>query len=155
MVIFFVYELDSWPQNFDTDFTLGNFLCRGIKLIKNVDPDKYSYSGYGIGFNTFGEYSLTGSTVGKNVIIFGVDMNPAVYIHNRGKYILILGKGPAQGLNHTLTAESQYSINFRRPGIKFCLSLHYNRSNSFLFVNATKIYQFKVKDSEIKNVLCA
>ena len=31
------------------------------------------------------------------------------------------------------------------------LSLHYNRSKSFLFVNATKIYQFKVKDSDIKD----
>ena len=30
------------------------------------------------------------------------------------------------------------------------LNLHYNGSNSFLFVNATKIYQFKSKDSEIK-----
>ena len=26
----------------------------------------------------------------------------------------------------------------------------YNGNNSFLFVNATKIYQFKTKDSEIK-----
>ena len=32
----------------------------------------------------------------------------------------------------------------------FCLSLHYNGSNSFLFVNSTKINQFKGKDSEIK-----
>ena len=32
----------------------------------------------------------------------------------------------------------------------FCLSLHYNGSNSFLYVNCVKIYQFKVKDSEIK-----
>ena len=30
------------------------------------------------------------------------------------------------------------------------LSLHYNGSNSFLFVNVVKIYQFKAKDSEIK-----
>ena len=29
-------------------------------------------------------------------------------------------------------------------------SLHYNGSNSFLFVKATKIYQFKGKDPEIK-----
>ena len=53
-------------------------------------------------------------------------------------------------LNHTLAAEIQYLINFTRPSIKFCLSLHYNDGNSFLFVNATKIYQFKAKDSEIK-----
>ena len=35
------------------------------------------------------------------------------------------------------------------------MSLHYNGSNSILFVNATKIYQFKVKDPEIKDyTLC-
>ena len=35
------------------------------------------------------------------------------------------------------------------------LSLHHNGSNSFLSVNATKIYQFRAKDSEIKDyTLC-
>ena len=77
-------------------------------------------------------------------------MSSSVHIDNKGKNILILGKGPTQGLNHTLTAETQYSVNFTRPGIKFCLSLHYNGSNSFLFVNATKIYQLKTNNSEIK-----
>ena len=33
----------------------------------------------------------------------------------------------------------------------FVLSLHKSGSNSFLFVKTRKIYQFKVKDSEIKN----
>ena len=65
---------------------------------------------------------------------------------NKGKDILILDKGPTQGLD----AETQYSIGFTRPNIKFCLSLHYNRSNRFLFVNATKICQFKAKDFEKK-----
>ena len=32
---------------------------------------------------------------------------------------------------------------------KFCLSLHYNAENSYLFVNCTEIYKFKAKDSEI------
>ena len=32
---------------------------------------------------------------------------------------------------------------------KFCLSLHYNGANSYLFVNGTEIYKFKAKDSEI------
>ena len=31
---------------------------------------------------------------------------------------------------------------------KFCLILHYNRANSYLFVNGTEIYKFKAKDSE-------
>ena len=49
-----------------------------------------------------------------------------------------------------LAAETQYSISFTRLGVKFCLIQHYNGSNSFLFVNATKIHQFKAKDFEIK-----
>ena len=89
----------------------------------------------------------------KNVIIFGVDMSSSAHIDNQKKYFLILGKGPTQGLYGTkLTAEAQYSINFSRSNRKFCLSLHYNESNSFLFVSATKIYQLKANDSEIKKI---
>ena len=67
----------------------------------------------------------------------------------RKKYILILGSSPTQGLEHTLTAEKMYSINFTVTKKTFCLSLRYNGANSYLFVNGTEIYQFKAKDSEI------
>ena len=67
------------------------------------------------------------------------------------KNISILNKGPAQGLDDTTSiAEAQYSVNFSRSNRKFCLSLHYTGGNSFLFVNATKLYEFKANDSEIK-----
>ena len=63
------------------------------------------------------------------------------------KDILILGEGPRQGFDDiTLTAEAKYPINFTQSGKRFVFRLHYNGSDSFLFVNATKIYQFKVKD---------
>ena len=42
-----------------------------------------------------------------------------------------------------------YSINFAVAKNKFCLSLHYNGANSYLFVNGTEIIKFKAKDSEI------
>ena len=42
-----------------------------------------------------------------------------------------------------------YRINFTVTKKKFCLSLHYNGANSYLFVNGTEIYKFKAKDSEI------
>ena len=42
-----------------------------------------------------------------------------------------------------------YSINFIATRKKFCLSLHYNGDNSYLFVNDTEIITFKAKDSEI------
>ena len=86
---------------------------------------------------------------GQNVIIFAVDMTSSVHVDNKKKDILILGKDQTQGLEHTLTAEKMYSINFTVTRMKFCLSVHYNGANSYLFVNGTEIYKFKAKDSEI------
>ena len=54
-----------------------------------------------------------------------------------------------QGLEHTLSAEKIYSINFTLNNKKFCLSLHYNGANSYLFIDGIGIYEVKVKDSEI------
>ena len=76
-------------------------------------------------------------------------MSSSAHIDNKKKDILVLRKGPTQGLEHTLTAEKMYSINFTEKNKKFCLSLHYNGANSYLFVNGTEIYKFKAKDSEI------
>ena len=63
--------------------------------------------------------------------------------------MLVLGIDPTQGLEHTLTEEKMYSINFTVTKKKFCFSLHYNGARSYLFVNGTEIYKFKAKDSEI------
>ena len=75
-------------------------------------------------------------------------MSSSTHIDNKKKDILVLGRGPTQGLKSTLTAEKTYSINFT-VAKKNCLSLHYNGANSYLFVNGTEIYKFKAKDSEI------
>ena len=76
-------------------------------------------------------------------------MSSSAKIDNRKKDILTLGKGPTQGLEHTLSAEKMYSINFTEKNKKFCLSLHYNKENSYLFANGTEIHKFKSKTSEI------
>ena len=75
-------------------------------------------------------------------------MSSSTKTNNRKKGILILVKGPTQGLEHTLRAEKMYSINFTVTGKKFCLSLHYNGASSYFFVNDTEIIKFKAKDSE-------
>ena len=82
-------------------------------------------------------------------------MRCSAHIDNKKKDVLVLGKGPIQGLEHTLTAEKMYSINFTVTKKKFCLSLHYNGANSYFFVNGTEIYKFKANDSEtIASPLC-
>ena len=87
---------------------------------------------------------------GRNVVIFGVEMNSFVHVDNKGEDILILGKGPTQGLGeHSWTPENMYSVNFTDNGDKYILSLHYNGANSYLFVNGTATIKFKGKDSKI------
>ena len=73
-------------------------MFRCVKSTKNADPNKYSYSSYGIEFDTCGYHCLPDGCVGKNVIIFGVDMSSLGHIDNKEKDILILGKGPTEGL---------------------------------------------------------
>ena len=82
----------------------------------------------------------------KIVIIFGADMSSSVNVNNKEKDILILGEGPTQELDDTtLTGEAKYpQFYFTQSGNRFVLILRYNGSNSFLFVNATKVYQFKL-----------
>ena len=75
-------------------------------------------------------------------------MSSSTHIDNEKRHI-VLGIGPTQGLEHTLTPEKMYSINCTEKNKKFCLSLHYNGANSYLFVNDKEIIKFKAKDSEI------
>ena len=119
-------------------------------MTKNADVSKYKHSGCGIAFDRTSSFSFPGGGNGQNVIIFRADMNSSIHIDNNRKDTLILGKDPTQGLGeHSLTAEKMYSINFSKDNIKFCLSLHYNGANSYLFVNGTEIIKFKAKDSKI------
>ena len=120
-----------------------------VSLTKHADTDQYKYSGYDIGLDRKAEFSFCNG-FDRSCIIFGVDMSSSVHVDNKKKYLLILGKGPTQGLDGTtLTAEKLYSINFTENNKKFCLSLHFNGTNSYLSVNGTEIYKFKAKDSEI------
>ena len=96
-----------------------NFLFGGVKLTKYADPNKYSYSRYGISFDVRVTFLLPDGSFGKNVIIFGGDMSSSAHIDNSIKDILILGKSLTQGLDDTtLTAEAEYSSKFSEKGKK-------------------------------------
>ena len=48
-----------------------------------------------------------------------------------------------------------YSSNFTVDNKMFCLSLHYNGDNSYLFVNGKEVTKFKAKTPElIKYPMC-
>ena len=97
--IYIVHELDAASSS-DSDPTMKNCLFSAVTLTKNADIEKYGYSGYGIGFDRRSSFSFAGTGFGQNVLIFGVDMSSSSHIDNTKKDILVLGKGPTQGLEH-------------------------------------------------------
>ena len=141
--IYIVYETTSDCKDINYP-TLESCLFGSVKLTKNANIDKYRYFGYRIGFDRQLSFSI-GNEIGKNVIIFGVDMSSSTKIDNRKKDILVLGKGPTQGLESMLSAEKMYPINFTKKNTKICLRLHYNGTNSYLFVNGKEIIRLKQK----------
>ena len=129
---FFAYELDRWSQDLSANFTLKDCFFGAVKLTKNADPDKYSSSRYGIGFDSRSLFSYLGFDWSKNNFISGVDNSLSLHTDNKKRDLLVFGEGPTQGLNDTaMKAETKYSINFSRSQIKFCLSLYSNGINSF------------------------
>ena len=122
--------------------TLGNCLSGAVSLTKNADINRFKYSGYEIGFDRLGSFSYSGIALSQNVIVFGVYMSSLTKIDTRKKNILILDKDPTQGLEHTLSAEKMYSINFTEHNKRLCLSLHYNGANHYLFVTGKEIHKF-------------
>ena len=146
--IYIVYEIGT-NYNISSHPALENCLFGAVSLTKHVDIIQYENSRYGIGFDGKGEFSF-GNGFGRNCIILGADMSSSVHTNNKTKNILVLGKDFVQGLdNTTVCAEKLYSINFTENNKKFCLSLHYNGANSYLFVNGTEIHKFKAKDSDL------
>ena len=148
-VVYNIYKINLWNYVDSRDPTVGNFLFGAAKLVKMLILINTCILDMVLDLMWIG----TGG-FGKNVIIFEVDVSSSVHVDDKKKDILILGEGPTQGLDDTTrTVEKKYSINSTVTRKKFCLSLHYNRANSYLFVNGTEIIKFKAKVSEINAIL--
>ena len=136
------YSISSYPA-------LENCSFGAVSWTKNADIDQYSYSGYSTEFDSHGEFSF-GNELGKSCIIFGADLSSSSHANNQKNSILVLGKYFVQGISGTkIYVEKLYKINFTEKDKEFCLSLHYNGANSYLFINGTEIHKFKLKDPEI------
>ena len=106
--IFIVYEINLLNYRQSDDPTLGNCLFGAARLVRNTGIDKYKYSGYDIGFGMKGIFGFSATGFARNVVIFEVHRNSSPHIDSKKKDILILDKGPTQGLEHTLTAEKMF-----------------------------------------------
>ena len=82
--IYIVYT--TFPKTINSNFVFKNCLF-AVKITNstNSDTDKSQYSCYGIGFNSKGEFTHPDGGDGKNVIIFGADLNNAKHDNNKTK----------------------------------------------------------------------
>ena len=85
--IYIVYEINKKDSTTNIDPTLENCLFGAVTLTKNVNIDKYGYSGYGIGFDGRSSFSFSGGGFGQKVLIFGADMSSSAHIENNKKDI--------------------------------------------------------------------
>ena len=106
--------------------------------------------------HTMTESSLTHTSNGRNVLIFGVDMSFSVHATNKTNHIYLMGDRLTQDINDTtLYAEKKYFRNFTETFPKFVLSLHCYGDESYLFVNGRQELKFKAKtDQLIREKLC-
>ena len=141
------YLLRPQLRNLDTDFTIVNCLFRSVKITKNADPEVLATE---LNWILVQNFYLQMEAVECHYVWSWYEL--IVPVDKKGKDILIFGEGPTQVLDDTsLTEETKYCINFSPSGKRFVLSPQYDGSNSFLFLNATKVYQFKANNSLIKD----
>ena len=113
-----------------------------------TDTDKYIYSGYGLGFDSTGQFTHSQSGMARNIILFGVNSSNSVHATNKTQHFKTFSTQKVN--NTTIYGEKMYSPNFSAENKIFCLSLHYNGKNSYLFVNGKEVTKSKARKSEIK-----
>ena len=150
--IYIVYSLSL--KTINSGDVLKNCLFGETEVKKSnntADPHKWQYSGYSLAFDRTGQFTHPDGGWGRNVIIFGADLLNSRHTTNKIQNILVLGEAFVQKINDTtIYAGKMYSPHFSVENKTFCLSLHYNGDDSYLFVNGKQVIQFKAKDSEIK-----
>ena len=148
--IYIVYKTS--PKTINSNFIFKNCLFGAIKIANNnSDNDKLQYSGYGVGFDSTDSFTHPhDGKDGENVVLLGADMSNSRHATNKTQSVLILGHGLTQKINGTtIYVQRMYSPNFTVDNKMFCLSLHYNGDNSYLFVNGKEVTKFKAKNSEL------
>ena len=151
--VYIVYDLDDWLRNPTNNIKLKNWFFGVTNIVKNSDQEKYVYSRYRITFESVGAWSF-GNDFAGNVVIFGVDNSPSSYADNRQNNFLVLGDSASASLIYAINGNfgspgKKFRINFSKANTKFCLSLHYDVDNSYLFVNGKVIFKFKADNKNI------
>ena len=121
-------------------------------IVKESDKEKWVYNGYGIVFDEVDSWNF-GNDFASDVIIFGVHNSSPSLVDNHKINFLVLVEGPTFTINGSFgSPEKKFSINSSKKDSKvnkFCLSLHHNGDNSYLFVIGEEIFTFIRNDKNV------
>lgn len=101
-----------WSQDVNLSLTLKYCLFGTVKLTKNDDPDKCSYSGYGIDFDSCSLFSFPTFDWSKNLVIFGVNNISLFHIDNKKARYLSPWYSSNTIVDNTIAtkAEAEYKV---------------------------------------------
>ena len=121
--IYIAYDLQS-NLNYNPDFTFENCLFGAVTVTKNVDVNKYKYSGYGTGFDGNAVFTHPAGSFGNNAIIFGVDMTSSVHIDNKKRYFNFGKASNTRIRTAFINCRKNVFNHFSATGKRICSSLH-------------------------------
>ena len=95
--LFVICELDPWSRYLRTQFSICDCLFRAVNLTEYAHPDKYGYTGYGIGFDARSLFLLQDKKWGKNIVNFGENKSLSLHAENRKNISYFLMKNQGMG----------------------------------------------------------
>ena len=135
--VYIVCDWPALPRNPTNNLRFKNYLFGLTSIVKILIKKKVC----GTTFDSASSWSF-GNDFARNVIIFGVDNHSSSHLGNLKNNVLVLGEGPTYGINGSFDSPEKRKA-------KFCLSLHYNANNSYLFVNGKKNFIFKADNKNV------
>ena len=95
--LFVICELDPWSRYLRTLFSICDCLFRAVNLTEYAHPDKYGYTGYGIGFDARSLVLLQDKKWGKDIVNFGENKSLSLHAENRKNISYFLMKNQGMG----------------------------------------------------------
>ena len=117
---YIVSDLDSWLRNPTNNFKLRNCLFGTTSIVRNIDKEKWVYSGYGIAFHEVGSLNFC-NYIAKNVAVFYFGYGSSSHAENHNNNFLVVGDGSTYGINGSFgLPKEKFSITFSKANTKFC-----------------------------------
>ena len=108
-----------------------------VKLVRNTIKSKFTYYGRQLKFYGICLWVFVNSFA-RNDVIFGVNNSLSSHTENQTNKFLTRGEELTDGINgSTGSVENKINTNFSKAKSKFCLSLHYDGDDSYLYINKT------------------